>query len=829
MRTLWRSVRYQPGAHAARWDGLDERAHRTVAGEYQIKVQCSNLSYVWDGVIGNSSAAFTGVVHQAGSGYGIADLASNGRGTFYAAYGYNEGQADVRAISAGDPQRPVNVIANTVFTAWGLVAADGPFLYLASLGDVGHDPQHTTFVRKCDPARPDAALEGFGRPVSFPTGPTFANCADVQENGPQSNVWSPATGLAVQAGDRGSVLAVAHGDSLQRSGAVAGQNVIRLFNKKSGEPAGAIGVSNPQRLAFGPDGDLWAIVGKGTAQSPRSVVRFAAESLGMTSVPGGGALSGLSHPLAIAISPDGSTVAVADGGDSQTVRAFSTATMHPLWQYGQNGGYRALGPDVTGDKFQFGESVPLAFAPDGTLWVGDGSPGRGGTGRLLHVSPVSGLIEEVSYLTANSTVACDPNNPARVFWDFLEYHVDYTKPLVPGDGGGSWKLVKNWAAGLDPRYYPWRGSGFGLNTVVTLTRDGRTATYGLANEGGPVSTNTLFELPASGPLRSTGEHWLAEYRANGGSYSLCADGDIRYSTWEDGGRQKIWRLPLGGIGENGNPHWDRAAPMLLATNATHAKALANGAGNFGTSPQQYPVTDGGVVVTFDSAQGPAASRGMRLGGSAVGGAGYLWEASPTVMHDVPFDGLGSYDLGDGIESYGGDKVMAVGHHIVYGFAGEMYNGTQANQFMHFSDDGLFIGQFGTPGKVLNEPGPAIAGFAGNSFCPSLVRDPATSEVYLYHNDESNHAGIHRWHLVGANAVFALRGTVRSGASVALQAEAIATPTGLRVVGGNAIAWTPVAGAAGYRVKVGSGAAGRMRLRTIARERSSNCRLLPVPV
>jgi hypothetical protein len=56
---------------------------------------------------------------------------------------------------------------------------------------------------------------------------------------------------------------------------------------------------------------------------------------------------------------------------------------------------------------------------------------------------------------------------------------------------------------------------------------------------------------------------------------------------------------------------------------------------------------------------------------------------------------------------------------------------QAGQFMHYYDNGLFVGQFGQPllyGVVANPPGGS-----GNNYNPSLVE--VGTNVYLYHNDE----------------------------------------------------------------------------------------------
>ena len=46
---------------------------------------------------------------------------------------------------------------------------------------------------------------------------------------------------------------------------------------------------------------------------------------------------------------------------------------------------------------------------------------------------------------------------------------------------------------------------------------------------------------------------------------------------------------------------------------------------------------------------------------------------------------------------------------------------------------------------------ALPGEAGNSFAPSLVTG-ADGKVYFYHNDESQHDGVHRWVWKGVDAL-----------------------------------------------------------------------------
>src|SRR5262249_34510302 len=100
-----------------------------------------------------------------------------------------------------------------------------------------------------------------------------------------------------------------------------------------------------------------------------------------------GAITGLVQPLAVAVSPDGTLVLVADGDTAEHVLAYgaSSPSSIPLWTLGRAGGY-ANGPDVSDDKFYFDdlmwperkytvgprhERTFIAFERDGTFWVGD--------------------------------------------------------------------------------------------------------------------------------------------------------------------------------------------------------------------------------------------------------------------------------------------------------------------------------------------------------------------------------------------------------------------------------------------------------------------------
>jgi hypothetical protein len=112
--------------------------------------------------------------------------------------------------------------------------------------------------------------------------------------------------------------------------------------------------------------------------------------------------------------------------------------------------------------------------------------------------------------------------------------------------------------------------------------------------------------------------------------------------------------------------------------------------------------------------------------------------------------------------YGGNYAMALGTDVFYGFHGEFWKSGEANQFLHFRD-GQFLGQFGTPGlhytincgatQGTQRIGDwSLPGSAGNSMSPSLVAGRTKDELFFYHNDESQHAGVHRWRVAGLDTI-----------------------------------------------------------------------------
>lgn len=501
--------------------------------------------------------------------------------------------------------------------------------------------------------------------------------------------------VAVQAG--GNRLFVSHFSDFQ----------VYMLDKRSGQALGSIVVTEPRSIAVTPTGDLWVACKVG---GQHAVVRYNNFGAGGQVA---ATITGLQNPLALAVSPVDGTLLVADGGTSQQVKAFD-ANGAPLWTFGQPGGY-ANGPDVTNDKFGFyylyGSAIPhslLACQSDGSFWVADSA-----TGRVLHFTAQRQFIDRIMYIPHSYIGSVDANNPARVFNTWMEFNVDHAQPLAQG-----WTLTKFFGHNLLSTVYGTINEG--VYSAATLS-NGRT--YALVADGYVGGRWRVVEVTPTG-LRFTPTTQLDNATV------LEPDGSL-VGTVYSGGLARFNRRVLTGFDGSNNPQW------AVATSVATAPAGGTWM-NYDPAGRRFHVTNG-LVIVFDEWRD---RNGWHLGAVKAGGSQWLWRASPTAGG---LDGLGRFDSWC---EYGGGLHMVSGRSIFFNFHGEFFlDQGQANQFMHFYDNGLFVGQFGQPFFVTT--GISAPGSAGNSFTPSLTL--ANGQLFLYHNDESSR-GSHRWRAEGWDAI-----------------------------------------------------------------------------
>jgi len=812
VRTLWRKVAYSAGTHTSsptvaplNWDDKDDNGNTMPAGTYQIRVLYHNVTYTWEGVIGNTSSSFNGT----GAHYNflpITAMAFSGTNGYYCS-SYNEAHYDFNKFSTTDPLTTTdhfakyydyrfggfikNEATDIYCRNWALAAADGTCVYYASPNcfdtTTNNNYGKPGFVIKYN-VSDDSVANFTTAGQQLPSGPNDdlgwgdAHQYRVYPSALQVGTQPGVSGLAVQSS--GSVLAVA----------VGADNKVYLYDKGTGASLGNFTVTNPQGMSFAPSGDLWVITGT-TVKRYTSI--GSSNTLATT-------ISGFSAPLAVAVHPSNNDIVlVADGGASQQIKGYtSTGTAASGWStpYGTAGGYASNGPAVTSSKFWFkstggSSGAFLAFQSDGSFWVGDE-----GNMRSLHFSSARAYLGQIQYSQYVRTVSVDLNAPTRVFNGWIEYQVDYSKTLTPGDptatgGNNCWKLVKNWGSGLSSPYTDNGLDDNGLQTVVTLN-SGRT--WAMVNRSDGL--REIAELQ-SGGLHMTGITFS-------GSSSLYANGDIRdYSI--TGGVLTVTRRQVTYDG-TGTPTW--GAATTLATASAGASDPVPHPGYTGDNGPRFPSTSTGIVISFDSSGGGAGGNlGMHLGGIKENTSQWLWGAAPGyttggVDGSGP-DGLGSYSTdGDSFGGWDGTTAWTAGRNVLYNYNGQYSN--FMNQFMHFWDDGLFVGQFGVTKAGIDFPnnGPA-AGFASNAFSPCLVQVGST--LYVYQSDEMIHSGVHRWRVDGANSIAEITGSGAMDGTIVV-GTAPPAPSGLNAVAGNgqvSLSWSASPGTASYNIYRGTSAGG----------------------
>ncbi len=708
VRTLWADKNYAAGTYTEYWDGKDDYGATINSPDpnYVIKILSNNVSYTWDGIIGNTSASQTGSGVHRGYYTSMTGMAITGT-TAYFCQGYSEAYSSEAKFDINNPQIRLNIFAGQVSTMNAdFVATDGINVYWA-----GYDAYKSanSFVHAT--AVSNDAQVSFGTNGSSYTmqqigsPKTYTSVIDKLNTG-----GSKPSGLAVQ--QTGKYLFVAH----------SGLNELHVIDKSTGALVQNLSYASPRYIST--DGsNLWMVTGTNT------IGRYTVNSNGTLSS-ATLTLSGITTPGAVQSNGNG-TVAIIDQ-DNQVVRFFSASTGVEGTQLGSNGGY-ANSPDVTNTKFMFddyrGNTFSfLAFAPDGSFWLGD--PGNS---RELHFSASKTYIEYIMSMGSVYTVSADPNNINRVFANYLEFNVDYTKSL---SGSTGWTLVRNWGFGSSSNTQNWK-----LLNVVTLS-NGRT--YGRSFTPG----QGYSELTPTG-LRPTGVAYAGPVNSDGSMLKITGSPNM-------GSHITYTKCPLTGFDGSGNPIW--GAGMVIAT--TPANTINDPNVNPGavTPIAEYNyVTKSGKVIFYNPSVYSVGNTsvpwvGYHLGALKAGANSWTWETQKAnhINYAGSFPEADYFEMGNGVNNFAGSHLNVVDNNIFTGYHGEFWKNSQTNYYNHYYEDGLAIGQFGYDRYTSS----SIAGYgvAGNALGPIVVKDVATGNLYLYHGDESIHAGMHRWKISNLNSI-----------------------------------------------------------------------------
>lgn len=708
VRTLWNNVKYPAGTFQSFWDRTDDDGNLLTDTGYIVKVLSNNVSYSWDGIIGNTSDSVNGPT-KIKAFERIHAMTSFGN-YMYFAIGYSEGTPSCYKFDIRSPQKKINILSvdySSVDAESHFVATDGNYVYWTGFDAFNMD---VSFVYATKVSNDQEVSFSSGAPASMTFGRTYNWAIDLYDNDKTAH----PSGLAVM--KNGKYLFVSH----------EGLNELHVLDKVTGALVQTISVTSPRELCMDMNDNLWMVSGTNTVE------KYSINSNGTLST-ATISITGLQEPLAMAVSPNNSKLLIADGGSSQQVKAFSNATGASVWTLGSAGGY-ATDPTVSNSKFYFNDNVTqltktyIAFQADSSFWVGDV-----GNERSQHFSANRTYIDRIMCLPHSYSTCVDKNNPNRVFNEYLEFQVDYSKPLSPNNG--SWTLVKNWRHSIPANYF--QENMFNIFRQVVTLSNGKTYTL-VEKVENDIRTPEIVEMPSSGNLRYTGV-MLEPFAQD----ILGQDGSLRrLVTSRNLGDSGYWEVQqLTGFSNN-NPVW--GAPSKVAY---LPKITTNDPSNGTIS---FPVaTSTNINLVFNPDKD---NTGYHLGAVKNGTRQWLWRTSPstTSTYTGPMPTNGVFDIGNNVE-YPGGNVYAMDRNVFWNYHGEFWKNSQTNIWNHYYDNGLMVGQFGITsleGEALYQESFAMG--AGNVFSSTLVK--VGNDYFIYHNDECVQAGVHRWKITGLNTI-----------------------------------------------------------------------------
>ena len=712
VRTLWSGVVYPAGTHNGVWDGTTDDGQLASNGTYHIKVMSNNVKYVWEGTVGNNSDADTGKTVQRGIER-INGMATYGQYAYYSK-GYAEGGPSGLKMKLDTPGKRIQILpAGNTDQQTMFVCTDGIKVYWGGFDPYG-DGQNFVFATAVSNDA-EVSFPGYGKSIKMVRGKTYIGALDSVKHDSAA-----ITGLAVQRS--GNYLFVAH----ER------MNRLHVLNKTTGQLVQTLSYTKPRALAVDTAGFLWMVYQSGSTVRTEKFTVAANGTLSTAGV----VLSGLAYPLAMAVSPNNQTVVVVDGGTSQQLKAYSNGTGSSSWTYGQAGGY-AVSATVANNKFYLSDlrdtmTSFIAFQPDGSFWVGD--PGNN---RAQHFSASRSFINNIMYVPGFFGCFLDPNNNTRVFADYLEYQIDYSKPL--GHNNGSWTLVKNWGskvpANKDNEYQRMRN--------VTTLSNGRTYALFLITAS---QKWEVAELTPADTLRFTTK--LINVATDSTFAQLYPDGSIRRIKRRYLNVPIKWiKQPLTGFDANHNPLWGSDSLLASTPPVTNRDPGFNGNA---TKLRSGEMTSSNLLIAFDPGAYAAGFDNYHIGAVKYGDNKWLWRTAPSTFRDYTgdFPADGTYDIGNSVVN-AGVPAMAVDRHIFWGYHGEFWKNSQTNKWNHLYDNGLLVNQFGITGPEVagREAAPQMS---ANAFSPVMTKRNDT--IFIYQNDEGLHSGIHRWRITGLNTI-----------------------------------------------------------------------------
>jgi len=704
VKTLWNDETISSGSYTRYWDGTDDYGNVIPSPDanYKVKVLSNNVQYDWQGTIGNTSDSMTGISKHRGYFECMSDMAFTSTHAYFST-GYSEGVPARGKFALSTPNKKIVFSSDRQDNAdIQYVATDGAYTYWGAFDAVYPDNSYV-FATRCD-------NDNF---VNFSSGSNYNNTYGMTYNtvSYRNAINQRVTGLAVQ--KTGDYLFICRSTA----------NEIKVLNKTTGATVQTVGLTSAREICIDGSDNVWLISGTNT------VARYTVNTDG-TLTSATLTLTGLVNPLSVKVNNANNLIAVADGSSSQQVKFFNSSTGALISTLGTSNGYYD-DATVNNNKFYFSDAkgdkkIFIAFQQnDDSYWVNDF-----GNNRIQHYSSSNVFINRIMALGASYNVRIDPNNINRVFSNYMEFNIDYSTQVLTGNAG--WTLVKNWGAIVsnDDDFYR-------IKFITTLS-NGRT--YAFLRH----TNNTLevVELGSDNKIRFTGV-----IKSLG--LVLLEDGSIQELT-RSGISYTYKKYPLLSFDGSGNPVWGTTAEIL---------ATAYGDTTVGnpTNEMEYKMFSATKSVFFQPNPRvndiPTFSTGYHLGIMNRGSNTYLAQTEKSTHRNYSGDypAPGWFDCGNMVYVYAGGTMNILDRNIITSYHGEFWKNMQTNWYNHYYDNGLAIGQFGTDRNVVGLYTIAAPKMAGNALTPIVVKD-SNGDLYLYHGDESDHSGVHRWKITGLNTV-----------------------------------------------------------------------------
>lgn len=777
VRTLWSGKKQTAGTYPIVWDGTDDFKQSLTVQDYDVRVISNNVQYIWEGYFGNTSTAIFDKNKRHRSLDPITSMEIIGNTAYYSV-GYNEGNGSMFPFSLSTPQEKSNPwqYLGVQFTAESCtddtsIYWDCSPAYQAGLSWVFATKVSDNSIVSFQNGVPGSVQYGYnypsvlsyknsfreqtftynGGPKSFTINeniPYHLHTVKVPTKDPQNfdpfdqsqvskNGFTVTTTLPMNVGDQVTI----KWWRLEGISALAVNNTylfiarfntpyIEVLNKVSGAFVRNIpGFSEISAMTVDKNtNSLWI------ADPKNTVKRYPINSdatLGNANITLSGNFSDV-----IDIKAGNGMVVLVDGGTNHQVKAFDLNSGAFLWTLGQQGG-NIPNPLVANDRFYFAiieeyegkkeRRGAVGLASDGSIWVCDS-----GNRRMLKFDANRNYVDQVMFQGKTYTTYVDPNNHTRLLTNLQEFEMRYDQANIKD----SWKYKYNWEATFDGTKYV---GGVKIRCINTLSNN---KTYGLCYKYG--GGEEVVELSPTG-VRPTGSiHTLpGQWMDKKGDVYGLEDGGV-------GGTAVYKKRTFLSFDVNNNPVYSAATAVF--TNSTQTGMMYPRLS--GAKIRPWEVSSSNILAQF---RGNGNDSGTEIdvyhfGGIDLNTGKFKFMTSPATFRDYwgmyPPDG--AFDIGNGPPQYYGNVAIAFDRNFIWGYNGEFWKASQTAKFNHYYDNGLFIAQFGKTGPDFNIDPVANKEFAGNAFCPTIVKEG--NDYYMYHNDESVYGAAIRWKITGLDTI-----------------------------------------------------------------------------